>query len=93
MGTSSIGQESGKVFMAVRILLVDDHPVVRLSLRVSLCAADDIDVVGEAADGEAAVRVCGEFHPGVVLLDLRVPRLGGIGTIRALHTSWQSPVR
>ena len=80
--------ESAPISAPIRVVLVDDHPVVRLSLRVSLCAADDIDVVGEAA-----VRVCGEFHPGVVLLDLRVPRLGGIGTIRALHTSWQSPVR
>jgi len=67
--------------------------VVRLCLRVNVCTADDIDVLGEAADGEAAVRACVEFHPDVVLLALWVPRLGGIRTIRALHTSWQSTVR
>jgi DNA-binding NarL/FixJ family response regulator len=68
----------------LRVVIVDDHPIVRLTLRLALQTAHDITVVGEAADGEEALRVCGELHPDVVLMDLRLPRLDSIETIRAL---------
>jgi DNA-binding NarL/FixJ family response regulator len=69
----------------VRVVLVDDHPMVRLSLKVALSTAPDVMVVGEAADGEEALRVCGALHPEVVLMDLLLPRQDGVETIRALQ--------
>ncbi len=68
-----------------RVVLVDDHAMVRMSLKMMLHVADDIEVVGEAGDGEEALRVCAETHPAVVLMDLRLPRLDGVATIRALQ--------
>jgi DNA-binding NarL/FixJ family response regulator len=74
----------------IRVVIVEDHPKVRLGLRLALRAAPDIEVVGEAADGEEALQVCGKLHPNVVLMDLRLPGLDGISTIRALQS--QNPV-
>ena len=71
---------------ALRVVIVDDHPAVRLSLRFALLSAADIEVVGEATDGEEMLRVCGDLHPDVVILDLRLPgRLSGVAAIRALR--------
>src|SRR5260221_10526956 len=70
---------------AIRLVIVDDHPMVRRSLRFALLAAQDIDVVGEAADGEEVLRVCGDLHPDLVLMDLRLPGVDSPGTIRALQ--------
>src|SRR5258707_14624249 len=70
---------------AIRLVIVDDHPMVRRSLRFALLAAQDIDVVGEAADGEEELRVCGDLHPDLVLMDLRLPGVDSPGTIRALQ--------
>ena len=64
--------------MTIRVLLVDDHPVVRFGLRSLLDAEDDLEVVGEAGDGREAVDVCRVLRPDVVLMDLRMP--GGDGT-------------
>lgn len=61
----------------LRLLLVDDHPVVRTGLAGMLAAEDDIDVVGEAGNGEEAVAMARELRPDVVLMDLRMPRLDG----------------
>jgi DNA-binding NarL/FixJ family response regulator len=70
--------------MSLRVVIVDDHAMVRTSLRFALLDAHDIDVVGEAADGAEALRICGDLHPDLVLLDLRLPGLDSIATIRAL---------
>jgi len=69
----------------IRLVIVDDHPMVRMSLRFALHAAPDIEVVGEAADGEEALDVCDDLHPDIVLMDLRLPGMDGVGTIRALQ--------
>ena len=69
---------------AIRVVIVDDHAMVRRSLRFALLDAHDIDVVGEAADGEETLRVCRDLRPDLVLLDLRLPGLDSIATIRAL---------
>ena len=70
----------------IRVLVVDDHPVVRQGLRSFLASREGIDVVGEAADGNAAVVEADRLRPDVVLLDLSMPGGGGldaIGRIRA----------
>lgn len=73
---------------AVRVLLVDDHPVVRAGLRTVLSTAGGIDVVGVAATGEEAVVLTRLRHPDVVLCDLRLGEgMDGIGTTAALRAA------
>ena len=67
-----------------RVLIVDDHAVVRTGLERLLSAADDITVVGTAADGEEALSLVREVAPEVVLMDLSMPKLDGIAATRAL---------
>lgn len=66
----------------VRVLIADDHELVRYALRTLLDGEDDIVVVGEAADGEMAVQAVGESTPDVVLLDLHMPRVDGVEACR-----------
>lgn len=73
--------------MTVRILLVDDHPVVRSGLRLLLGTIDDVEVVGESADGAAAVRDCLLLRPDVVLMDLTMPVMGGIEATRRIRAA------
>ncbi len=65
----------------VRVLIVDDHDVVRRGLRTLLELVEDFDIVGEAGDGLQAVEAAGRLTPDVVLLDLEMPRLDGVGSI------------
>jgi DNA-binding NarL/FixJ family response regulator len=69
----------------IRVLIVDDHAVVREGLRTFLELQDGIEVVGEAADGEQAVAQAAALTPDVILMDLVMPRLDGIGAMRALR--------
>lgn len=69
----------------IRVLLVDDHAVVREGLRAFLELQDGIEVVGEAGDGEAAVLAAERLEPDVVLMDLAMPRLDGVGAMRELR--------
>ncbi|WP_173263387.1 response regulator [Streptomyces pacificus] len=68
----------------IRVLLADDHQVVRRGLRTFLEVQDDIEVVGEAGDGDAAVARAGELLPDVVLMDVRMPGTDGIEALRKL---------
>ncbi|MDW8479234.1 MAG: response regulator transcription factor [Xanthomonadales bacterium] len=68
----------------IRVLLVDDQTLVRQGIRGLLALAEDIEVVGEAADGEEALAAIAALAPDVVLLDLRMPRMDGIAVLRAL---------
>jgi DNA-binding NarL/FixJ family response regulator len=71
----------------IRVLVVDDHPVVRQGLRTFLDVQDDLTVVGEAADGDAAVAAAEELRPDVVLLDLKMPGADGVAALRGLRES------
>jgi DNA-binding NarL/FixJ family response regulator len=71
----------------IRVLVVDDHPVVRQGLRTFLDLQEDLTVVGEAADGTAAVTAAGELCPDVVLLDLKMPGSDGVAALHALRES------
>jgi DNA-binding NarL/FixJ family response regulator len=68
----------------IRLLIVDDHPVVRDGLRGMLSGDPDLLVVGEASDGEEAIAAARSLRPDVILMDLRMPGLGGAAAIRAL---------
>ncbi|QFZ21952.1 response regulator [Saccharothrix syringae] len=69
----------------IRVVVVDDHPVVRDGLRGMLASAGDIEVVGEAADGAEAVTVVRAVKPDVVLMDLRMPGVDGVTAIGRLR--------
>ena len=66
----------------VTLLVVDDHPVVRDGIVGMVASADDIEVVGEAADGAEAVALAQVLDPDVVLMDLRMPRMDGVAAVR-----------
>lgn len=68
----------------IRVLVVDDHPIVRQGLRSYLSSRDGIDVVGDAGDGESAVALVGALRPDVVLMDLVMPGMGGLVAIGAI---------
>ena len=76
----------------IRVVVADDHHLVRQGIRALLEKAGDIDVVGEAADGQEAVELAGRLAPDVLVMDIAMPRLNGIeatGRIRALGLATQ----
>lgn len=72
----------------IRVLIADDHEVVRDGLRLILETEEDFQVVGEAADGAAAVQLTGELQPQVVLMDLRMPGMDGLTAIDQIRARW-----
>lgn len=75
----------------IRVLLVEDQTLVRQGIRSLLALDGDFEVIGEAADGEEALRVVPSLKPDVVLLDLRMPRLGGVELLRSLSARGALP--
>jgi two-component system, NarL family, response regulator LiaR len=73
---------------SIRILLVDDHMVVRSGLSTVLSVFDDLQLVGEAGDGEEAIRLCERLQPDLVLMDLLMPRMDGVTAIKAIKERW-----
>lgn len=64
--------------MKIRVLIADDHDVVRAGLRFLLERQDDLEILGEAADGRQAVKLAEDLHPSVVVMDIAMPHLNGI---------------
>ena len=69
----------------IRILVADDHALVREGIRALLSLCDDLEVVGEAADGQEAIEAARRLDPDVVLMDINMPGLGGLEATPAIH--------
>lgn len=78
-------KESSK---SIRVVVADDHVIVREGLRLILETDPDIELVGDACDGANAIRVVGEMQPDVVLMDLRMPGLDGLQAITQILAQW-----
>jgi NarL family two-component system response regulator LiaR len=76
--------DTNSISNPIRILIVDDHAVVREGMRAFIQIKPDMEVVGEAADGIEALEKARDLDPDVILLDIVMPRLDGIGTIKGL---------
>jgi NarL family two-component system response regulator YdfI len=72
----------------IRIVVVDDHPIVREGIRLMLATSDDLVLVGDAADGATALRMVEELQPDVVLLDMRMPGMSGLEVLESLRKAW-----
>jgi NarL family two-component system response regulator LiaR len=72
----------------IRVLAVDDHELLRDGIRLSLLKYEDIELVGEARNGEDALQKCGQLLPDVVLMDMQLPRMDGIAATQAIKESY-----
>jgi len=72
----------------IRVMLVDDHTMVRHGLATFLKIFDDLQLVGEAESGEAAIQLCSEILPDVILMDIVLPKMDGITAIRAIRNQY-----
>lgn len=72
----------------IRILIADDHDVVRDGLKLILETEEDFQVIGEAGDGAKAVQLTEELQPDVILMDLRMPGMDGLQAIEKIHAQW-----
>ena len=79
--------------MSVRVLLVDDQELVRVGFRMILDAHEDIEVVGEARNGQEALDAAAKLHPDVVVMDVRMPVMDGVEATRRLVRDAASPPR
>jgi DNA-binding NarL/FixJ family response regulator len=74
--------------MEIRLLVVDDDPGFRETVRVLLAQRKGALVLGEAGSGEEALRLAGDLHPDIVLMDLTMPRMNGLEATRLLKARW-----
>lgn len=72
----------------IRVMIVDDHDVVRRGLAIFFQAFNDLELVGEAANGAEAVHLCSQLQPDVVLMDLVMPEMDGITATRLIRESF-----
>ena len=69
----------------IRVVIIDDHPMMRSGIKAYLATANTVECVGEASSGEEGVALCQTLQPQVVLMDLRMPGMGGVAAIQALR--------
>ncbi len=74
--------------MKIKVLLAEDHKIVREGTRQLLEQSADMEIIGEVADGLEAIRLAGELHPDVVVMDVRLPRLNGIEATRTIASRY-----
>ncbi len=72
----------------IRVMTVDDHEILRSGIKFSLLAFEDLELVGEAHSGEEALRLCDEFQPDVVLMDMLMPEMNGVETTQAIRSQF-----
>jgi NarL family two-component system response regulator LiaR len=72
----------------IRVLIVDDHALVRSGLKFFLLAFDDLELVGEAASGKEALELCAQLRPDVLLMDLMMPEMNGATATRIISERW-----
>lgn len=72
----------------IRIMIVDDHGMVRRGLAAYLISDPDLEVIAEASDGQEAIKLCEQLMPDVILMDLVMPELGGVAATRIIHKRW-----
>ena len=72
----------------IRVMIVDDHAMVRTGLATFLEVSDDLDLVGQATNGQEAVELCEQFQPDVILMDLVMPKMDGVTATRILRERW-----
>ena len=72
----------------IRVMIVDDHTMVRTGLATFMEVSDDLDLVGQAANGQEAVELCEQFQPDVILMDLVMPEMNGVAATRIIRGRW-----
>ena len=72
----------------IRVLIVDDHSMVRTGLATFIRTKADLELVGEARDGQQALHLCERLEPDVILMDLVMPKLDGVAATRAIRERW-----
>lgn len=84
----SLATQPTMIASSIRVLIADDHPVVRSGLVMIVQSASGVEVVAEASTGTEAIELFREHQPDVVLMDLSMPELGGVGAITAIRQEW-----
>ena len=88
-GRSSNRRASGgHVSTSIRVMIVDDHAMVRRGLSTFLKVKSDLELVGEARSGKEAIQVCEQVQPDVILMDLLMPEMDGMAATRAIRERW-----
>ena len=72
----------------IKVLIVDDHPLVRQGIKTLLDVYDDIEVIGEAENGQEALEMCKKYKPDIVLMDLIMPGVNGIEATKEIVKNW-----